>query len=165
MQEHEAGREAETDAGTVLLCGEEGDENFLLDVRWNFGAELRRPEWLSSGSIQAGQYRVDPHFAEAYNLTVTKGRFFRKPVTDESTHVVINEAAAEQMNLDRPVGATLEWTGRGTVTVIGVVENFNAQNARAGIRPVVLRALTARRMVSVGLRALGDGEGGREGRF
>jgi putative ABC transport system permease protein len=105
------------------------------------GAELRRSEWAPSKTITAGRYRVDPHFDETYDLTVTTGRFFQEPVTDDSTSVVINEAAVERLDLQRPVGAELEWADVGTVTVIGVVQNFNVQNARAGVGPVVLSAL------------------------
>ena len=105
------------------------------------GAGLRRPEWEPARTIQAGRYRVDPHFDDTYSLTVTKGRFFQEPVTDDSSSVVLNEAAVKQLDLQRPIGAELEWENVGTVRVIGVVENFNVQNARAGIQPVVLSAL------------------------
>jgi putative ABC transport system permease protein len=105
------------------------------------GATLRRPAWPSSRSLTAGQYRVDPHFDETYNLTVTKGRFFREPVPNDSTSVVLNEIAVERLGLERPVGAEIEGDDYGSLTVIGVVEPFNAQNARAGLGPVALRAL------------------------
>ena len=105
------------------------------------GAGIRRPEWDPSKAVTAGRYRVDPHFDETYGLTVTTGRFFQEPVTDDSARVVINEAAVEQLDLQRPIGAELEWEDVGTVTVIGVVENFNVQNARDGLGPVVLSAL------------------------
>jgi putative ABC transport system permease protein len=105
------------------------------------GAGLRRRGWDPARTIQAGQYRVDPHFDETYNLTVTEGRFFQEPVTDDSARVVINEAAVEQLDLRRPIGAELEWENVGAVTVIGVVKNFNVQNARAGVGPVVLDAV------------------------
>jgi len=124
------------------------------------GATLRRPEWPSSRSVTAGQYRVDPHFDETYNLTVTKGRFFREPVTGDSTSVVLNEIAVERMGLERPVGAEIEWGDYGTLTVIGVVEAFNVQNARTGLGPVALRALQPGewfRSVSVRLAAGTDG--------
>ncbi|MFB6232026.1 MAG: ABC transporter permease [Salinibacter sp.] len=124
------------------------------------GAGLRRPEWSPSRTLTAGRYRVDPHFDETYDLTVTKGRFFRGPVTDDSTNVVLNEAAVEQLDLQRPVGAELEWENVGPVTVIGVVANFNVQNARAGIQPVVFSALQPGdwyRKVSVRLAAGASG--------
>ena len=105
------------------------------------GATLHRPEWAPSTPITAGRYRVDPHFDETYNLKVTKGRFFREPVTDDSTNVVLNDAAVQQLDLQRPIGAELEWENVGSVTVVGVVESFNVQNARTGLGPVVLSAL------------------------
>jgi putative ABC transport system permease protein len=125
------------------------------------GVTVRRPSWPDDRSVSAGQYRVGAHFDTAYDLAVTKGRFFREPVTGDSTHVVLNQAAVEALNLDGPVGTELAWAGRdGTVSVIGVVENFNAQNARAGIRPVVMTALQPGdwvRHLSVRLAAGPDG--------
>jgi putative ABC transport system permease protein len=127
------------------------------------GAGLRRPEWASSKTITAGRYRVDPQFDETYNLTVTEGRFFQEPVTDDSARVVINEAAVEQLDLRRPIGAELEWENVGTVTVIGVVENFNAQNVRAGIQPVVFSALQPGEWYrSVSVRLAAEAAGGVE---
>ena len=120
------------------------------------GATLRRPAWEPSRTLTAGRYRVDPHFDETYNLTVTKGRFFQEPAADDSASVVLNEAAVKRLNLDRPIGTDLEWENVGSVTVIGVVENFNRQNARAGIQPVVFSALQPGewyRQVSVRLAA------------
>lgn len=122
----------------LVRCGANGDGAAVFMSRSS----------PSSRTIQAGQYRVDAHFDETYELTVTKGRFFREPAADD------------QMNPDCPVGATLEWEGRGTVRVIRVVENFNLQNARAGIHPVVLRTLQPGewfRSVSVCLAAEASG--------
>jgi putative ABC transport system permease protein len=104
------------------------------------GQPLRRPEWPDERRVEAAPYGVDPHFADTYDLTVTQGHFFREPVADDTTNVVLNEKAAEQLNLDQPAGAEIEW-GETTVTVIGVVENFNLQNAHTGIRPVALYAV------------------------
>ena len=84
------------------------------------GTPLRRLEWPDECRVEAGLYRVDPHFADAYDLAVTQGHFFREPVTDDTTNVVLNEKAAEQLDLDQPVGAEIEW-GETPVTVIGVV--------------------------------------------
>jgi putative ABC transport system permease protein len=106
------------------------------------GTTIRRTDWPNGRTVTAGRYRVGAHFDAAYDLTVTQGRFFREPTTDDSTSVVLNEAAVQQLNLDQPIGTEIEWSDAAEpVTVIGVVENFNAQNARAGIRPVVMAPL------------------------
>jgi putative ABC transport system permease protein len=121
------------------------------------GTPLRRPEWPDERRVNAGLYRVDPHFADTYDLTVTQGHFFREPVTDDTTNVVLNQKAAEQLDLDQPVGAEIEW-GETPVTVIGVVENFNLQNAHTGIQPVVLYAVQPGQWIRVLSARLDAGE-------
>jgi putative ABC transport system permease protein len=123
------------------------------------GAELRLPEWPDERRVEAGLYRVDPHFADTYDLTVTEGHFFREPVTDDTTNVVLNEKAAQQLDLDRPVGAEIEW-GETTMTVIGIVENFNLQNAHTGIQPVVLYAVQPGQWIRVMSARLAAGKRG-----
>jgi putative ABC transport system permease protein len=112
------------------------------------GVSLRRSEWSDERRVEATPYGVDPYFADTYDVTVTQGHFFREPVTDDTTNVVLNEKAAEQLNLDQPVGAEIEW-GETPVTVIGIVENFNLQNAHTGIQPVGLYAVQPGQWVRV----------------
>lgn len=54
---------------------------------------------------------------------------------------MLNQAAVERLELDGPIGTEPEWEGEGRVLVVGVVENFNLQNAWAGLGPVVLLAV------------------------
>jgi putative ABC transport system permease protein len=104
-------------------------------------AALRRSAWEPDRQVQASSFLwVDAHFADTYDLTMARGRFFETPITDDSTSVVLNETAVETLGLENPVGARIEVDG-GTRTVIGVVRNFNQQNVRYGTGPVVLTPL------------------------
>jgi putative ABC transport system permease protein len=122
---------------------------------------IRRPKWPEGRQIDVGVYRTDAHFADTYDLTVTEGRFFQEPVTDDTTNIVLNEKAVEELDLDQPIGAEIEGAeGEWTVTVIGVIENFNLQNAHTGIQPVVLTAAQPGQWIRVVSVRLAAGERG-----
>jgi len=104
-------------------------------------AALRRSAWAPDRQVQASAFLwVDAHFADTYDLTMVKGRFFETPITDDSTSVVLNEMAAETLGLESPVGARIEVDGEER-TIVGVVRDFNQQNVRYGTGPVVLTPL------------------------
>lgn len=106
------------------------------------GTRLRLPQWAPDRQVQAGMYQwVDPHFAETYDLTVTRGRFFRPPVTDDSTSIVLDETAVQALGLERPIGATVEMGSGDSRIIVGVVEDFNRQNVHYGTGPTVLTPL------------------------
>jgi putative ABC transport system permease protein len=103
---------------------------------------LRRPEWGPDRQVQASALQwVDEHFAATYDLSVAQGRFFKAPITDDSTSIVLNETAAQVLELDNPVGARVDVGDGEPRTVIGVVQNFNQQNVRYGTGPIVLTPL------------------------
>lgn len=91
--------------------------------------------------IDASQCYVDPDFFQVMGITLKEGRLFtRGSVADTARTFVINEATAEQLNLENPVGAEISIdlherivTGR----VIGVVNNFNFQSLHDPLRPLM----------------------------
>jgi putative ABC transport system permease protein len=91
--------------------------------------------------IDASQCYVDPNFFKTMGITLKEGRLFTQgSVSDTTRTIVINEAAAEQLNLENPVGSEISIdlhdrlaTGR----VIGVVNNFNFQSLHDPLRPLI----------------------------
>lgn len=91
--------------------------------------------------VDASQCYVDPDFFNTMGIKLKEGRLFtRGSVADTANTFVINEAAAEQLNLENPVGAEISidlhdeiQTGR----VIGVVKNFNFQSLHDPLRPLI----------------------------
>ncbi|WP_299533469.1 FtsX-like permease family protein [Ulvibacterium sp.] len=70
---------------------------------------------------------VDYSFVENYGLQLVAGRDFRKGPGDETSALILNEAAVKAFGYENPediLGASFEqWGGNGTV--IGVVNDFN----------------------------------------
>lgn len=70
---------------------------------------------------------VDYNFVEDYGLRLIAGRDFRKGPADETSALILNEAAVKAFGYENPediLGASFEqWGGNGTV--IGVVNDFN----------------------------------------
>lgn len=70
---------------------------------------------------------VDYNFVEDYGLQLVAGRNFRRGPADETSALILNEAAVKAFGYENPediLGASFEqWGGNGTV--IGVVNDFN----------------------------------------
>ncbi|WP_422082889.1 ABC transporter permease [Ulvibacterium sp.] len=70
---------------------------------------------------------VDYNFVEDYGLQLIAGRDFRKGPADETSALILNEAAVKAFGYENPediLGVSFEqWGGNGTV--IGVVNDFN----------------------------------------
>ncbi|WP_425235055.1 ABC transporter permease [Ulvibacterium sp.] len=70
---------------------------------------------------------VDYNFVQDYGLQLVAGRNFRKGPADETSALILNEAAVKAFGYENPedvLGASFEqWGGNGTV--IGVVNDFN----------------------------------------
>jgi putative ABC transport system permease protein len=93
--------------------------------------------------IDASQCLVEPDFFKTMDITLKEGRLFTEgSVSDTTNTFVINEAAADQLNLDNPVGSeiSIDFHDRiETGRVIGVVNNFNFQSLHDPLRPLMFR--------------------------
>lgn len=77
---------------------------------------------------------VDTAFFETLGIEVVRGRAFRGEA-DQGRAYVINEAAAEAMNVSDPVGHAFQvWDGEEG-QVIGVVENFHFESLQKAVQP------------------------------
>ncbi|HMJ68787.1 MAG TPA: ABC transporter permease [Cyclobacteriaceae bacterium] len=93
--------------------------------------------------IDASQCYIDANFFKTMGITLKEGRLFTQgSVSDTTQTFVINEAAADQLNLENPLGAEISidlhdriMTGR----VIGVVNNFNFQSLHDPLRPLMFQ--------------------------
>jgi putative ABC transport system permease protein len=81
-------------------------------------------------------WRVDPDYASVLGLKIVEGRFFDRAIASDSDAIVINQAMALDLALDKPVGQQVQnyrpWN------VIGVVENFYFDNIREKIGPLAM---------------------------
>lgn len=86
-------------------------------------------------------FYVDDHFLSVYGLNLLKGRNFSRDITrDKTASTIINEATAQLMGLENPLGAIIEDQSDGsTYTVVGVVKNFHNESLHEEISPLIIR--------------------------
>ena len=85
-------------------------------------------------------FPVDHDFAETFKLDMAKGRYFRREFTTDSSSVVINETAFQQMGLETLEGSAIILNAnnsefRRRLPIIGVVKDFHFETLREPIRP------------------------------
>lgn len=105
------------------------------------GALPNRFEATSAGqTIRSHAYRVAPHFADTFDLTVVTGRFLSpdRPA-DQDGAVVVNQAFVDAMGWDEPLGksVSVQFQVRDA-EVVGVVQDFHFQSLRSAIGPLVM---------------------------
>ncbi|MBL7873236.1 MAG: ABC transporter permease [Cyclobacteriaceae bacterium] len=84
------------------------------------------------------QLIVDYDFLKTFSISLTAGRDFSSEVKSDSTAVLLNEEAINQMGLTDPLNKqfTIGKTRKGTI--IGIVQNFNFKSAHKKIEPMVI---------------------------
>lgn len=84
-------------------------------------------------------YRVDHDYLKTMGMTMVEGRDFNSSIqTDKTQAVIINEAMAQDLQLDSPIGEIIPWTESGTSKeVIGVVKNFHFLSLNQSIEPLM----------------------------
>lgn len=75
---------------------------------------------------------------ETMGFEVLSGRTFSEEFGADTARIVINEAAANVMGFEDPVGKFITLWGDET-EIIGLVKDFNFQNLRYGIEPLFFR--------------------------
>jgi len=109
----------------------------------NFGSTVHMIQGEpAENAILLSIFVSDHYYADAYELDIVKGRFYSPDRLADSTCAVINEAAAEAMGLDDPIGRVLIRPGNTPENsafseIIGVVRDFHFQSLHEKIRPMV----------------------------
>jgi len=118
------------------------------------------------GSPPTEQYSLmtmyaDEDFSALYGLELAEGRYFDPRIpTDDTSAVVINEAAARVMGLEKPVGIRIykDWGGARPgefASIIGVLKDFHFASLHQEIQPMIIRPFMDRlwNYTSVKIRA------------
>ncbi|MCK5820688.1 MAG: FtsX-like permease family protein, partial [Bacteroidales bacterium] len=86
---------------------------------------------------------TDYGYQEALGFKVISGRYFSQDFSSDSTVVILNEAAVDQLKWEEPIGKLLYQIGAGPnntdlpMIVIGVVENYNYESLHEEIKPAI----------------------------
>src|SRR5688572_28880955 len=97
------------------------------------------PVWPGKKKDEILSFKVlmsDENLIPMLGITLLEGRNFLPNTKSDTVNCIVNEAAVRAMGLKDPVGSPFEmWFGKGQI--IGVVKDFNNQNFRGAIEPLV----------------------------
>ena len=84
---------------------------------------------------------VDPDYLETYGMTLASGRFFDESFSTDNEACLVNESAVREFGLDQSGQTRIIRPGEEgrllSMSVIGVVSNFNHESLRNPIQPYV----------------------------
>lgn len=100
------------------------------DVSW--------PGKMPGDNIQFSNIGVNYGLIETLGMKMVQGRSFDRNVSSDSTEVIFNQAAIDQMHLNDPVGKVVKMWGVDR-KIAGVVENFHFQSLHEAVKPFVFR--------------------------
>jgi len=103
---------------------------------------LHLPQMAGGQTLNLPYYIVDENFAQTYGLTMKEGRFFSHDHPSDSSGTVLNETAAKLLGVADPIGARVTGPDGQTITVIGVVKDFNFESMHMAIRPLAFVCVT-----------------------
>lgn len=87
-------------------------------------------------------YNIDDQYIPTMGMEIVSGRNFSKEFGKDSTSVIINESASEFLGFgEDALGKTIERDtndGKQSLTVIGVVKNFNFKPLHQKIEPLIM---------------------------
>ncbi|HTB25550.1 MAG TPA: FtsX-like permease family protein, partial [Puia sp.] len=93
-----------------------GIYNTNSGFKWN-GKDPQLQEEFTSMS-------VSPEYGKTIGWQIVDGRDFIASNLNDSSALLINEAAVKYMGLKNPVGETVDWSGNGKYHIIGVIKNM-----------------------------------------
>jgi putative ABC transport system permease protein len=85
--------------------------------------------------VGAQAWWVDQDYINTMGMKLIAGRNFQKEMASDSDAVVVNQALVKEFGFENPIGQRImNWR---TWNIIGVVEDFNYDNMKGKIRPLV----------------------------
>lgn len=73
--------------------------------------------------LEIGAVRVTDTYFKTMGMEIIKGRGFKPNLQADSTAVILNESAIRRLNLEDPIGQTINWNRDQNVTIVGVVKD------------------------------------------
>jgi putative ABC transport system permease protein len=105
------------------------------------GTEIYPKNENSNGTeIHANISHVDYDYLSTLGIQVIKGRNFSKDFPTDSSGIVVNEAAVQQLGWtnDNAVGKTIVRSGQQRFHVIGIVGDFNYASLKQKVAPMMM---------------------------
>ncbi|PHN06859.1 hypothetical protein CRP01_10735 [Flavilitoribacter nigricans DSM 23189 = NBRC 102662] len=73
--------------------------------------------------LEIGAVRASETYFKTMGMEIIAGRDFKSNLEADSHSVILNEAAIRQLQLDDPIGQTINWNRNQNVTIVGVVKD------------------------------------------
>lgn len=82
---------------------------------------------------------VDYDYIETMQMKIMQGRNFSRDYSTDTSAVIINETAAQELGWDDPLGKQFKWGDEGEKrTVIGVVNDYHFYSLHQKIEPLIM---------------------------
>lgn len=108
----------------------------MTDIWWR----NRAPDWEGKPEgvhmIVTG-LTTDADFTRTMGIKLLAGKDFTGTPAD-SSHVLLNKAAVEEMNLDNPVGMKLNYGDQDEYTILGVTDNVVQESPFKPVEPMLI---------------------------
>lgn len=94
----------------------------------------------NGSSIHINIFHVDYDYLKTLGIQLKQGRYFSKDFGADSSAVVINEAAVQELGWSHtdPIGQTIIRSGQQSFKVIGVIHDFNYASAKQKVAPLMM---------------------------
>jgi putative ABC transport system permease protein len=97
----------------------------------------------ATDGVNTSYWYTNYGYIETLGMSMAEGRFFSEDYASDSTAIVVNEACVSAFGWDDPLNKQIQvYQGTDevlTLSVIGVVKDFNYDNLRSSIEPLVLQ--------------------------
>ena len=121
-----------------------GDHNRTTGLSW---------EGLTPGDeVEFTDMKVYFNFFETLGIATVEGRTFSQDFSSESSKIVLNQTAIDQMGIESPVGKTINLWGEDK-QIIGVVSDFHFESLYTEVKPCFFRLNSQPRNVLMKIRA------------
>jgi len=126
---------------------------FITDVavssrvpgEWKTIREIYVNKLGSADSMRTSFMGFDADILRLYKMEIVEGTNFSGNAATDSLHVLINQAAAEALDMEDPVGQFIETVDdqsesgeKGKFQIVGVVKDFNFQSLHHTINPMII---------------------------
>lgn len=80
-------------------------------------------------------------FEEVFQIELKEGRFFDENIQSDRNGIVINEKALDFIQIEEPVGKTIQDERGNSWTIVGIAKNFNFRSIHNEIDPLIMRCI------------------------
>jgi putative ABC transport system permease protein len=105
----------------------------------------KEPMMDPANGLNMQTWYIDHDYLKTMGMEMLTGRSFSKEFGTDSTAVIINETTARLLGYQNPIGKNIYFAGDGidgkvlSLTIIGVVKNFNYESLRQNVGPLCFR--------------------------